>query len=75
MNDVEARKYGRQVRKWARDMAAIGDIAIWASEPDAAGHWLGARAHKLGIVGSDGMIDTTGPVARAFCAGFRDTRH
>ncbi len=71
MTEAEAQAYGRKTRKRARELAQMGDIAIWASEPNAADWWLGEKSQKLGIVGSNGMIDVSGPVARAFVRGFR----
>jgi hypothetical protein len=67
MNAVEAKAYGRKVKRNARALVEMGDCGTIVLNAD----WqLGDKSYKLGIVGADGVINAHGEVARAFREGF-----
>jgi hypothetical protein len=68
MNAIEAQQYGKKIRKHARALVEMGDVAEWVGS--ACEWWLIEKSDKLGIVGADGLVNVSGEVANAFRAGF-----
>lgn len=67
MNAIEAKAYGRKVKRSARAAVEMGDCGTIVLNAD----WqVCDKAYKLGIVGANGMVDVSGEIARAFKAGF-----
>lgn len=67
MNAIEAKAYGRRVKRAARAAVEMGDAGTVVLN----GSWQVAdKSYRLGIVDSRGVIDVSGEVARAFLAGF-----
>lgn len=68
MNENEALRYGRQVRRAATAAYLRGDVGsiVLNSEWQVAD-----KSYRLGIVDAQGCIAIEGPIARAFVRGFR----
>ena len=71
MNAVEAKAYGRKVKRNARAAVEMGDAGTIVLNAD----WQVAdKSYRLGIVNANGVIDVSGEVARAFREGFSGRR-
>jgi len=67
MNAVEAKGYGRKVKRAARAAVALGDCGTIVLNAD----WqVTDKSHRLGIVDAGGVVNVAGEIAQAFRAGF-----
>lgn len=72
MNAQEAKEFGRKVKRHAKSLVEMGDAGTIVLSAD----WqLADKSYRLGIVGSDGLVNMSGEVARAFREGFTGRRH